>query len=119
MQLVHSPYAGPLSDSEQRNGNVQPIVRFTSNTQFILAIKETVQVWRLQRVMAKDQVKYRWQIVHEFSYRGGCEDVPIVQVIDGIRMRLRPYKAAVDDRCLVLVHQGADQTRAGRITFWR
>lgn len=104
MELVHSPYAGPLSDSEQRNRNIQPIVKFTNSTQFILAMKETVQVWQLRKVSAKDQIKQRWQIVHEFSYQKGYDDLPIVQVFDNIKMRLRPHKVPVDDRCIVLVH---------------
>jgi len=60
MQLVHSPYPGPLADTEQVNGNVQPVVKFTNDNQFILAFKDIVQVWQLQRITAKDQKSKRW-----------------------------------------------------------
>jgi len=43
----------------------------------------------------------------------------VVQVIVGVRMRLRPYKTALDDRCLVLVHQSPDQQSVGKVSFWR
>lgn len=59
-QMIHSPYAGPLSDSEQRNGHVKPLVNFVSSTLFVLAFKDTAQFWQLRKVSAQDKLKYRW-----------------------------------------------------------
>lgn len=68
MQMVHSPYAGPLSDSEQRNGHVKPVIKFVSSSLFILAFKDTAQFWQLRKVSTEDKPKLRWQIVNEINY---------------------------------------------------
>lgn len=120
--MIHSPYAGPLSDSEQRNGQVKPLVNFISSSLFVLAFKDTAQFWQLRRVSAQDKLKYRWQVIREIVYSHGAQDDDtscIVQVQTGVKLRLREFQKVGSQRCVAMLHQGPNLTGPARITFWR